>query len=274
MCYNTIQRKIMNNIKVSILGSGSKGNCTLIETKDSKILIDCGFSAKETVKRLEILGINPTQINGIFLTHEHKDHTLGVENFASKFEIPIFAHSLTLHEYEKMGLKKSLTLNDIATQDFYFRELTISPFEVSHDSVHCNGYSIYCQGEKFSLATDLGYIDENIIESIAGSETVVIESNHDSQLLRQNPTYPQVLKNRIAGKYGHLSNQDCANAITKLAELGTKNFILAHLSHQNNTTELAKSTTIKTLNTIGADTENDLTIAVATQDNVLTKNTF
>ena len=106
MCYNTIQRKIMNNIKVSILGSGSKGNCTLIETKDSKILIDCGFSAKETVKRLEILNINPTQINGIFLTHEHKDHTLGVENFASKFEIPIFAHSLTLREYEKMGLKK------------------------------------------------------------------------------------------------------------------------------------------------------------------------
>lgn len=261
----------MDNIRVSVLGSGSKGNCTLIETSESKILIDCGFSARETVKRLEQLGISATEINGIFLTHEHKDHTLGLENFASKFNIPIYAHALTLTEFERSGIKKYIELNDIATQDFYFRELTISPFEVSHDSKHCNGYSVYCQGQKVSLATDLGYIDDNIIDSLSGSDTIVIESNHDINMLQHNPNYPQTLKNRIAGKCGHLSNVDCACAITKLAQNGTKNFILAHLSQQNNTASLAKSTTTQALNNLGADTDKELNIVVASQDNVLTK---
>ncbi len=256
----------MAKMRVSILGSGSKGNCTLIETDNTKIMIDCGFSARETVKRLQQLGVNPEEINGILLTHEHKDHTLGLENFASKFNVPVFANSLTLQEYERGGLTKHIELNDIMTQDFYFRELTIAPFDVSHDAKHCNGYSIYCEGEKFSLATDLGFIDDKIIESLQGSDTIVLESNHDPQMLKNNPHYPQVLKERILGRRGHLSNTDCANAILNLAKSGTRNFILAHLSKENNTPLLAKSITETQLINNGADTTHDITINVAPQD--------
>ena len=259
----------MAKLKISVLGSGSKGNCTLIETENTKILIDCGFSARETTRRLQELGVAPSEINGILLTHEHKDHTLGLENFASKFDVPVFANALTLNEYEHSGITKPLNLNAIITQDFYFRELTIAPFEVSHDSIHCNGYSIYYQGEKFSLATDLGYIDDNILESLKGSNTVVLESNHDVSMLKQNEHYPQVLKERILGKRGHLSNDACANAILSLAGSGTRNFILAHLSKENNTPALAKSNTTNLLQSNGADTQHDFNVCVASQDNTL-----
>lgn len=262
----------MAKIRVSILGSGSKGNCTLVETPNSKVLIDCGFSARETIRRLDELGVNPAEINGILLTHEHRDHTIGLENFASKFELPIFADISTLEEYEKSGLKKPLELNDIYTQDFYFRELTIAPFEVSHDSRHCNGYSIYCEGEKFSLATDLGYIDDRIIGAMSGSETIVIESNHDPLMLKNNERYPQSLKNRIAGRCGHLSNGDCARAVQELARQGSKNFILAHLSHENNSPLVAKDATTNALNSAGADTAREFNIVVASQDSVYSQN--
>jgi len=258
----------MANFNISVLGSGSKGNCTLIETPNTKILIDCGFSAKETTRRLDEIGVNPNDVNAIFLTHEHKDHTLGIENFASKFNIPVFGHSLTLSEYER-GLKKYVELNEIITEDFYFRELTVSPFNVSHDSKHCNGYSIYCQGEKFSLTTDLGYIDENILSAMRGSQSIVIESNHDPKMLKENWKYPQVLKDRIAGKCGHLSNQDCANAIVDLAKNGTNSFILAHLSHENNSAMTAKDTTMNSLLSAGADAVNEFNIQVASQDLVV-----
>lgn len=255
-------------MKISVLGSGSKGNCTLLETDSTKILIDCGFSAKETIKRLAEVGVEANSINGIFLTHEHKDHTMGIENFASKFNVPVFAHSATLAEYER-NLQKNVELNDIITEDFYFRELTIVPFEVSHDSKHCSGFSIYCAGEKFSLATDLGFVDDRILNALKESHCVVIESNHDPILLQNNENYPQVLKNRIAGRCGHLSNGDCAKTIVELAKCGTKNFVLAHLSRENNTAIKAKDTTMQMLQTQGLEQKHDLNICVASQDFVV-----
>ena len=255
-------------MKISVLGSGSKGNCTLLETANTKILIDCGFSAKETVKRLAEVGVEASSINGIFLTHEHKDHTMGIENFASKFNVPVFAHSATLCEYER-NLQKNVELNDIVTQDFYFRELTIAPFEVSHDSKHCSGFSVYCAGEKFSLATDLGFVDERILNALKESGTVVIESNHDPFLLQHNENYPQILKNRIAGRCGHLSNQECAKTVVELAKSGTKNFVLAHLSRENNTALKAKDVTMQSLFASGLEQNHDLKISVALQELVV-----
>ena len=256
----------MNKINITVLGSGSKGNCTLVETQNTKLLIDCGFSARETVKRLESVGVNPTEINAILLTHEHKDHTAGVATFAKKFEVPVFGNEISLAEYTRSTDAPNIEFNDFKTDDFYFRELTIAPFEVSHDSRHCNGYAIYCEGEKFSLATDLGYVDERILASMEGSQTIVLESNHEPDYLMANPHYPAILKERIAGRRGHLSNQDCANAILQLAKSGTQNFVLAHLSHENNTPQKAKQITSTLLSSYGADGNNERKIDVASQE--------
>ena len=255
----------MSDIKVSVLGSGSKGNCTLIETPQTKILIDCGFSTRETVKRLTGLGVNPSEINAIFLTHENKDHTDGVAGFARKFDVPVFANEISLGELEGATDVSGVNFKCFSNEDFYFRELTVAPFEVSHDSKHCNGYSIYSAGEKVSLTTDLGYIDEKILLSLEGSHTVVIESNHEPSYLMANTKYPVVLKQRIAGKCGHLSNEDCAEAIVSLAKTGTKNFVLAHLSQENNTPQKALQITSDELLNNGADIENEFNILVASQ---------
>lgn len=255
----------MDNINVTVLGSGSKGNCTLVETKNTKLLIDCGFSARETVRRLESVGVNPTDINAILLTHEHKDHTGGVAVFAKKFNVPVFGNEISLTEYTSNTLVPNVQFYDFKTSDFYFRELTIAPFEVSHDSKHCNGFSIYCEGEKFSFATDLGYVDDAILQNLRGSSMVVLESNHEPDYLLANPNYPPVLKMRIAGKHGHLSNQECASTILKLAQSGTNNFILAHLSQENNTPEKALAITSDLLKSNGADVQNDIKINVASQ---------
>lgn len=263
----------MNNIEVTVLGSGSKGNCTLVETSNTKLLIDCGFSARETVRRLELAGVAPNEINGILLTHEHKDHTAGVENFVKKFNVPVFGNEISLAEYERTLSSSNVQLNDFKTSDFYFRELTIAPFDVSHDSKHCNGYSIYCEGDKFSLATDLGYVDENILDSLRGSSIIVLESNHEPDYLMSNPNYPSVLKERIAGRRGHLSNQDCAKAILDLAQFGTTNFMLAHLSQENNTPEKAMQITCNTLKANGADVGSEIKIDIASQT-LITKPTL
>lgn len=263
----------MNKFNITILGSGSKGNCTLVETDNTKLLIDCGFSARETTKRLEIVGINPAEINAILLTHEHKDHTAGIATFAKKFNVPVFGNEISLAEYTRSTDAPNIEFNDFKTDDFYFRELTISPFEVSHDSRHCNGYAIYCEGEKFSLATDLGYVDDRILENMAGSQTVVIESNHDPNSLMANPHYPAMLKERIAGRHGHLSNEDCANAVLSLALRGTQNFALAHLSHENNSPQKAREITSALLMAHGADIQKEIKINIASQENI-TKTTI
>ena len=221
------------------LSSGSDGNLTYVETENSRILVDDGLSCKETDKRLSLLGISGRDIDAVIVSHEHSDHIRGIDVFSKKYDIPVFAH-----EDVWRGMWDKLDRVDdknrkIFTEKFAIKDLIIDPVEVPHD-VKCFGFSLSDGGEKrMSILTDLGHTTDKIFDSVKGSSLVYLEANHDLEMLRHCEKYPLSLKMRIAGNNGHLSNDASAQFIEKLVSSGTKQIVLAHLSQENNTPELA-----------------------------------
>lgn len=227
-------------MRVITLASGSKGNCTLIEGSSTKLLVDAGISAKELERRLLLAGVKPKDVYGILVTHEHTDHTGGIRNFAIKYGTRIYVHRL-LYEFFKLeffGIK-DYQLIPFENSDFFINEFAITPFEVSHDAKHTNGFCFLYGGRKVTIATDIGYVTENNLQNFLYSDLMILECNHDIDMLVNGP-YPLTLKRRILSKKGHLSNIDCAKTIAYLTQNGTKNFVLAHMSEKNNTEEKAK----------------------------------
>lgn len=225
-------------MRVINLSSGSDGNLTYIETDNTKILVDDGLSCKETQNRLSLIGVDGNQIDGIVITHEHKDHIKGVDVFSRKYNIPIYAHDeVWAGLYDKLP-KVDDKNKKIFTDTFGIKDLVITPVEVPHD-VKCFGFSISENDKKISILTDLGHTEDRILNSVKGSQLVYVEANHDINMLKNCEKYPLTLKMRIAGKNGHLSNDASAEFIEKLVTSGTRQIVLAHLSKENNTPELA-----------------------------------
>ena len=226
-------------MKIVNLGSGSKGNCTLVKTENTTILIDAGLPLVEIETKLHALGILANSINGILITHEHVDHIKSVGRLSKKYQIPVYIHKDELacfnskDKYVLQYLEKMFDDND-----FYIGDMTISTFKLSHDANLCLGYSIYSNGAKFSIATDLGTCPKEVVEKLKNSNVVMLEANHDENLLLNNPKYPFVLKKRILSNKGHLSNNASAEIISQLVG-GTSQIILAHLSEKNNSPSLA-----------------------------------
>lgn len=225
-------------MRIINLASGSKGNLTYLETDNTKILVDDGLSCQETVNRLSLLGVNPDDIDAIMVTHEHTDHTKGIDVFSKKFNKPVFAH-----EDVWLGLDGQLKNvkqenRKLFTGDFSFKELIIRPVEVPHD-VKCYGFSFEENNKKISILTDLGHTNDKILQSISGSQLVYLEANYDRQRLYNSLKYPLSLKRRIDGPNGHLSNLASADAIERLVLSGTRQIVLSHLSEENNSPELA-----------------------------------
>lgn len=235
-------------MKAVNIASGSKGNCTLIQTSLTTILIDDGLSVKSLEEKLKQLDINPNSIDAILLTHEHSDHIYGVKSFLKKYKqakiyIPSFAQNYYISSI------MTLPVNQVewyTSSDFYIKDVTISSFILPHDSNFCVGYSLYFGNKKISIATDLGFVSPETLNNLAGSDILFLESNHDEELLKRNVKYTAQLKKRILSNHGHLSNVACANALASLVKTGVKQVILCHLSEENNTPELAYNT-IKTL---------------------------
>jgi phosphoribosyl 1,2-cyclic phosphodiesterase len=225
-------------MKVINLSSGSDGNLTYIETEHSRILVDEGLSCKEAAQRLKLIGVDGESIDGIILTHEHGDHTKGVNVFSKKFHTPVYAHS----DVWNSGLCDKITIPDhdikLFDGDFSINDLVISPFEVPHD-VKCFGFSITENNKKISIVTDLGHTTQAIFDAIKGSTLVYLEANHDVNMLKNSEKYPLSLKLRIGGANGHLSNDASAEFAEKLILSGTKQLVLSHLSKETNTPELA-----------------------------------
>ena len=252
-------------MKICNLASGSKGNSTYIKAETTEILIDAGLTLFEMETRLNSIGVNPQNIYAILVTHEHSDHICSVQRFAKKYNCLIYIHSdLFFAKRQKFEGVADTELNVFYDQDFYINEITVSPVALSHDSCHCVGFSIYSGGQKFSIITDLGVFTQEICNHIAESGLVLIESNYDYEKLI-NGTYSPFLKRRILSKSGHLSNEDCANAVKKIAETGTRNFILGHLSEENNTEDLAFLATANALKTFSGER---FSVEVATQKNI------
>lgn len=234
----------MANYRICTLFSGSKGNCTLIQTPGAKILIDMGKNCRAVCAALSEIGVDPAAIDAVFVTHEHRDHVDALPVFCKKYPLPIHIQRASAERLiaNAPHLEELVhTYPDAAACCVRVGDLTVQAFRTPHDSRASVGYRISLSGEQptaIAYATDIGYVTPEILESLIGCESVVLESNHDPDMLMDGP-YPYDLKLRIRGKKGHLSNEDCATLAAQLYANGTKNILLAHLSEQNNTPRLA-----------------------------------
>lgn len=225
-------------MRVINLASGSDGNLTYLETDQTRVLVDMGLSCTECLKRVALLGVSPEMIDAVIVTHEHSDHIKGVEVFSSKYNKPVYAHRNVWSGLNEKFLKVKEENKKVFENEFYIKDLKIIPFELPHD-VPCYGFSFENNQKKISILTDLGHTNDRILESILGSQIVYIESNYDKRMLSKNEKYPLILKRRIAGPNGHLSNDDAAEMILRLVLGGTRQIVLCHLSRDNNTPDIA-----------------------------------
>lgn len=223
------------------LFSSSSGNCTYVFNDDTKLLVDIGVSAKRLTEALKNMNILPEEINGVLITHEHSDHVKGIRVFCKKHNIPVYASKKTWQALVSLEIPQSLKNNFEPLESFYIGSIKILPFPIPHDAIDPCGFNLVYNDEKVTVATDVGHITPQLLSSFENSKTILLESNHDVDMLRAG-SYPYLLKQRIIGNYGHLSNVTSAETVEYLIKKGTKNFILAHLSESNNIPSLALET--------------------------------
>lgn len=250
------------------LFSGSSGNSYYIGSADEGILIDAGRTAKQLDNMLKNCGIDVAAVRAVFVTHEHTDHVKGLRVFASRHRLPVYASAGTLEELELLDcLSPKYTASVVGPEGMECAGMFIRPFHTSHDSAESVGFRIETRdGRTAAISTDLGFLSEEVRQGISGADMVVLESNHDVGMLQNGP-YPYPLKRRILSKTGHLSNTDCAGELCGLAASGTTRFVLAHLSAENNTPELAYQTSLCSLTLSGLRQGTDFELYVAQREN-------
>ena len=219
-------------IKFNSLASGSKGNCYYLETKESKILIDLGLSAKEVEYRLSLVGVDPADITAVLVSHEHNDHIRGVGAFSRRYGTKVYINYPTL----KNGLTKTKKINAHefdSQENFVINDLTVTPFSISHDAADPVGFTFSAYDKKVGIATDLGIATNLVKTNLTGCDMLIIESNHDHEMLMSGP-YPWFLKQRVRGRHGHLSNSAALELIHEVVTQKTKHIVFAHMSETNN----------------------------------------
>jgi phosphoribosyl 1,2-cyclic phosphodiesterase len=234
-------------LKTCILGSGSSGNCTYVASGTTAILIDAGLSARKIERRLEQIGVGVGEIKGICVSHEHSDHTAGLRVLHSRHGIPIYANSGTIEAVRRDEKLKELPCRIFTTgQPFVVGDLQIEPFSVPHDAYDPVGFVVACGEARVGVVTDMGVSTSLIRERLRTCNAVVVEANHDEQMLR-DAQRPWHLKQRISGRQGHLSNQGAARMLSEIASPRLLQVFLAHLSEECNRQDLAYKTTSDTL---------------------------
>ena len=230
------------------LYSGSSGNCLLVQTSNTKILIDAGESAKKITSALSLANVEPSQIDAILVTHEHSDHVKGLGTFSKKYDIPVYANSKTWDAMPEQSFK--ITEKNIQKftieENFEIGDLKIHPFKIPHDAANPCGFNLIHENNKISIATDIGHMTSNIAHKLEDSLFVLLEANYDPEILKCS-SYPYLLKQRIAGPNGHLPNSDAGKTISFLMNSGLKQVMLGHLSKENNFPELAYKTVVEEL---------------------------
>ena len=255
-------------MKLCSIASGSSGNCIFVGSEQTNLLVDVGLSAKRIENGLKEIDIKPDTIQGILITHEHTDHVSGLGVMARRYHIPIYATYETI-----MAIRGIKSLGEISEELFNYIEpdkrftindISIEPFSISHDAANPVCYTMETGHEKLGIATDLGKYDDYILSKLSGSDILMIEANHDINMLMVGK-YPYYLKQRILGDLGHLSNETLAGLISKLINKKKQHIILGHLSKENNYEELAYETVLCELSQL--DIESDMySLTVARRD--------
>lgn len=234
-------------MRFASLGSGSEGNGLIVESGATRILVDCGFNVSETVARLERLGLVPSSLAAILVTHEHDDHACGVARFARRYDLPVY---LTYGTLVALGAARA-TMPCIRLIDshspFAIGDLEVHPYPVPHDAREPCQFVFSDGDRRLGLLTDTGISTPHIERMLSGIEALVLECNHDLDLLMNGP-YPPSLKRRIASRYGHLDNGTSARLLAGIDCTRLQHVIAAHLSAQNNTPELARGAVSAALN--------------------------
>lgn len=233
--------------KVVPLFSGSKGNSYYIGSSGKGIIIDAGRSCKQIENAMSINGLDMRNVEAIFITHEHTDHCSALKVLASRYETPVFASEGTLKELERTEKLSNRFTANVIENEIALSDMNIKRINTSHDAAESCCYQVTTADDKKAIiATDLGIITDEIRQGIITSDFAVIESNHDTQLLK-NGIYPYYLKQRILSNKGHLSNESCAKELPEFVKNGTLRIMLGHLSRENNTPNLALSTALNAL---------------------------
>lgn len=248
--------------------SGSLGNAALVSCGDTHVLLDAGISAKRIAGGLAALGLEPRQLAAIFLTHEHSDHVSGLRVLTKKAGAPIYATWATCQEWYRKNRcdeVRDLFREQEAGTGVQIGPLWVESFSTPHDAAGSVGYSIAGEGSRIVLATDLGHITAQVRRAVEGCDLLVCEANHDVDWVRTGP-YPYYLKQRILGKYGHLSNEAGAELAAFAVQSGARSVILAHLSQTNNTPARAYEAVRLRLMAMDCDPERDISLSVAPRD--------
>jgi phosphoribosyl 1,2-cyclic phosphodiesterase len=221
------------------VGSGSRGNATLVETGDTRLLVDCGFSLRETECRLALLGVEPDSLAGIVVTHEHGDHVAGVARLARRYRLPVWA---TPGTWRAAGCPSDVDVRLFVGHGRGFRigDIGLKPFPVPHDAREPCQFVIEGGGRRLGMLTDAGSVSTRARESLRGCDGLILETNHDKAMLRSGP-YPPALRARVGGAFGHLSNDQAAALLDELDHQHIKHLMLAHISAHNNRPELARA---------------------------------
>lgn len=244
------------------LVSGSTGNCSIVSDGKTTLLADCGLGLTRLEELLGSIGISPKDLTAILITHEHSDHIKGAGVVSKKYGLPVFATEKTHTAIKNCGISGENTKYISPDKDFEIGTIGIKPFSIPHDAIDPVGYSFFMKNAKLSLATDIGHMSDYIFDNIKGSIAVILESNHDLEMLK-NGRYPEFLKRRILGDFGHLSNKTASETVLRLLENGTRHIMLAHLSADNNTPKAALLETANLAKENGIIPGKDFSLAVA-----------
>lgn len=236
-------------MRFCVLGSGSKGNSTYVESGETRILIDAGFSGVEVRRRLTAIDVDIATLSAIVVTHEHTDHIRGAGVLSRKYQLPVFANPGTFRAAGS-GLKKLFNACEFSPgESFVFQDFKIHPFSISHDAADPVGFIFSNDQRMLGYCTDTGVVSRLMHHRLAGCHGLVLECNHDPEMLKNGP-YPQHLKQRVRSKTGHLANADAASFLSAILHDGLEHVVLSHISETNNRPEIAHKVVTKVLHEI------------------------
>lgn len=251
------------------LFSSSSGNATYVASADTRLLVDAGMSARAIDRALSNLSVSLRDIDGVLITHEHTDHIKGIATMARRYGVPVYANENTWSAMEKYAAQIPLSLLRVfeTGRDFYIGSIAVQSFSIPHDATDPVGFCLNASGRTACVMTDIGCISKKLLQRAQNADVILIESNHDEDLLKRGP-YPAYLKRRILSRVGHLSNVDAGWAVCELTQANVRRFYLGHLSAKNNREDIAWATVHDALSASGIVAGQDIALTVAKRETV------